>query len=112
MNRYIEPLMIARPTLSLTNCDLNQAYVLSEMVWAVRESSKTWGRNLTADRWVPFEIEDFAENLEMPIEWMITQAEALAGKPFIRYDAKEGSRGVIQINIGRLNANQKGSEVV
>ena len=100
--KRIAPMIVLPPLVSLVDSDLNQAYLLSEMVTAVQSSCKVQGRDLMEDRWVLFEIEDFAENLRMPEAWIYAQAWQLNGKSFFRSDFTQGAKGVIEINVGKL----------
>jgi hypothetical protein len=99
--RDLEPLMIARPIVPLVGEDLNLGYLISQMIWAIKE----FKQELASDsgRWHIFEIEDFAKNLGMSEEWIISQAvsmmcsnsDNLRDQTFFRY---ESTMGIISLN--------------
>jgi hypothetical protein len=84
--RDLEPLMIARPIVPLVGEDLNLGYLISQMIWAITSDNS---------KWHTFDIQDFAENIGMSEEWIISQSvsiiysnsDYLRDQTFFRYDS-------------------------
>jgi hypothetical protein len=76
------PLMILRPALYFAHEDLNQAYLLSEMMSLARDTAPEvdiWGNEV---EWYEFDLEDVARCSQMPISWVARNAVLLAVHPF------------------------------
>jgi len=93
---YIEPLLIARSTVELVNRDLNKAYLLSQLIWIIKES---YASDLA---WYDFDAEDVANHIGMPFDWVCDQAQELSKYVFCNWSTYS-DRPVIQINMRLLN---------
>jgi len=103
--RDLQPLMIASPIVPLVGEDLNLGYLISQMIWAIRESTQELVND--NNKWRTFDIQDFAKNIGMSEEWIISQAvsitysnsDYLRDQTFFRYDS---TMGVIGLNLQLL----------
>jgi hypothetical protein len=89
----IDPLMIARPTVEVVDNDLNQAYLLSQLIWAIKEFRDS---NI---EWHNFDAEDFANQIGMPYDWLCSQAQDLAKYVFFGWRTWNRPRPIIQFNL-------------
>jgi len=88
----IDPLMIARPTIKVVDNDLNQAYLLSQLIWAIKEFRDS------DIEWHIFDAEDFANQIGMPYDWLCSQAQDLAKYVFFGWRTWHRPRPIIQFN--------------
>lgn len=89
----IDPLMIARPTVEVVDNDLNQAYLLSQLIWAIKESHDS------DVEWHDFDAEDFANQIRMPYDWLLEQAQDLAKYVFFGWRTWNRPQPIIQFNL-------------
>jgi len=92
----IDFLMIARPTVEVVGSDLNQAYLLSQLIWAINEFRDS---NI---EWHIFDAEDFANQIGMPYDWLCSQAQDLAKYVFFGWRTWNRPRPIIQLNMNLL----------
>jgi hypothetical protein len=88
----IDPLMIARPTVAVVDGNLNQAYLLSQLIWTVNDRSED-------AEWHNFDAEDFANQIGMSYEWLRSQAQDLARYVFFGWRTWNRPRPIIQFNL-------------
>jgi hypothetical protein len=106
--KEIEPLMIARPAVRLAGCDLNQAYLLSQMAWTAKECRS---ENV---HWHEFEAEKFARQIGMTDEWVDATAKKLKAKcfNFFLYQEAESpssfAHALLWLNVELLVETMKG----
>jgi hypothetical protein len=89
----IDPLMIARPTVEVVDNNLNQAYLLSQLIWAIKEFRDS------DIEWHIFDAEDFANQIGMPYDWLCSQAQDLAKYVFFGWRTWNRPRPIIQFNL-------------
>ena len=91
----IDPLMIARPTVEVVDGDLNQAYLLSQLIWIAIDCSENV-------EWHNFDAEEFANQIGMPYDWLCSQAQDLAKYVFFGWRTWNRPRPIIQFNLHLL----------
>lgn len=102
----LDPLMIMRPMVRVAHGDLNQAYLLTQLVWASKD------RPLVTDRqcagcgcrifWHQFDAENFAIEIGMTLEWLKKTAEDMRLVCF-NYRVVGYTRPIVEINLSLLD---------
>ncbi|NBW21476.1 MAG: hypothetical protein EBR82_77310 [Caulobacteraceae bacterium] len=98
--RDLQPLMIASRIVPLVGEDLNLGYLISQMIWAIKKLTPELASS--NNKWHTFDIQEFAANIGMSEEWIISQAvsiiysnsDYLRDQTFFRYDSTMGIIGL------------------